>query len=115
VYPGVLIQSMEFKELATWLGIHNSQAFHLCPQCLVHHNQLHRVTDTFQLCTTESMSQALSRAPCGSKTLCNDYLKSYGLHDFKHFLVNFHNSDPYSALDYDCLHYFDGGIWGHHV
>ncbi|KAJ7797629.1 hypothetical protein B0H14DRAFT_2389551 [Mycena olivaceomarginata] len=114
-YPGVLIQSMDFEELAAWLGIRNSRANHPCPQCLVHHDELHQLTNTFPLRTTESMSRALSCAPNAPKTARNDYLKSYGLHDFKHFLWNFNNSDPYRASGYDCLHYFDGGIWGRHV
>ncbi|KAJ7853176.1 hypothetical protein B0H14DRAFT_2354488, partial [Mycena olivaceomarginata] len=113
-YPGVLIQSMDFEELAAWLGIRNSRANHPCPQCLVHHDEF-QLTNTFPLRTTESMSRALSRAPNAPKTARNDYLKSYGLHDFKHFLWNVNDSDPYRASGYDCLHYFDGGIWGRHV
>ncbi|KAJ7325459.1 hypothetical protein DFH08DRAFT_926312 [Mycena albidolilacea] len=123
---------MDFEELAAWLGIHNSRANHPCPQCLVHHDELHQLTNTFPLRTTESMSWALSCAPDAPKTACNDYLKSYGLHNFKvchnsfegnngtlnlvqHFLWSFNNSDPYRMSGYDCLHYFDGGIWGHHT
>ncbi|KAJ6613467.1 hypothetical protein B0H10DRAFT_2222220 [Mycena sp. CBHHK59/15] len=56
------------------------------------------------------MSHVLARAPIG-KMERNEYLKKYGLHDFKHFLWNFNNSDPYKATGYDCLHFFDGSIW----
>ncbi|KAJ7777661.1 hypothetical protein DFH07DRAFT_1056449 [Mycena maculata] len=28
---------------------------------------------------------------------------------------NFNNLDPYKATGYDCLHFFDGGIWGRHM
>jgi hypothetical protein len=31
------------------------------------------------------------------------------------FLWRFNNSDPYGAVGYDLLHYFDSGIWGKHV
>ncbi|KAJ7842906.1 hypothetical protein B0H13DRAFT_1909633 [Mycena leptocephala] len=33
----------------------------------------------------------------------------------KHFLWSFAYSDPYEATGYDCLHFFDGGIWGRHM
>ncbi|KAJ7920714.1 hypothetical protein B0H13DRAFT_1867218 [Mycena leptocephala] len=33
----------------------------------------------------------------------------------RHFLWSFAYSDPYEATGYDCLHFFDGGIWGQHM
>ncbi|KAJ7775941.1 hypothetical protein DFH07DRAFT_766883 [Mycena maculata] len=113
-YPGVLIESMDFEELAAWLAIRNSTSLHPCPQCLVHKDDLPRLTRAFTERTTESMSRVLAGAPVG-KTDRNKYLKQYGLHDFEHFLWNFNNSDPYKATGYDCLHFFDGGIWGRHM
>ncbi|KAJ7480474.1 hypothetical protein B0H11DRAFT_1724784 [Mycena galericulata] len=113
-YPGVLIESMDFEELAAWLAIRNSTSLHPCPQCLVHKDDLPRLTRAFTERTTESMSRVLAGAPVG-KTDRNEYLKKYGLHDFEHFLWNFNNSDPYKATGYDCLHFFDGGIWGRHM
>ncbi|KAJ6551093.1 hypothetical protein B0H10DRAFT_1849878, partial [Mycena sp. CBHHK59/15] len=113
-YPGVLIESMDFEELAAWLAIRNSRSLHPCPQCLVHKNDLPRLTKTFPEHTTESMSLALARVPAG-KTNHNEHLKQYGLHDFEHFLWKFNNSNPYQATGYDCLHFFDSGIWGRHM
>ncbi|KAJ6542222.1 hypothetical protein DFH09DRAFT_1322569 [Mycena vulgaris] len=60
------------------------------------------------------MSGVLARAPVG-RTDRNEYLKQYGLHNFENFLWKFNNSDPYKATGYDCLHFFDGGIWGRHI
>ncbi|KAJ7343738.1 hypothetical protein DFH08DRAFT_214470 [Mycena albidolilacea] len=114
-YPGVLIESMDFEELAAWLAIRNSRALHPCPQCLVGKDDLYRLSRTFPERTTESMSRALTRAPCNSKTQRDEYLKQYGLHDFQYFLWEFVHSDPYKAAGYDCLHFFDGGIWGRHM
>ncbi|KAJ6604998.1 hypothetical protein B0H10DRAFT_1922835 [Mycena sp. CBHHK59/15] len=113
-YPGVLIESMDFEELAAWLAIRNSTSLHPCPQCLVHKNDFPRLTKVFPEHTTESMSRTLTRAPAG-KTDRNEQLKQYGLHDFEHFLWKFNNSDPFQATSYDCLHFFDGGIWGRHM
>ncbi|KAJ7737168.1 hypothetical protein DFH07DRAFT_753146 [Mycena maculata] len=113
-YPGVLIESMDFEELAAWLAIRNSTSLHPCPQCLVHKDNLPQLTRAFPQRTTESMSRALAAAPI-PKTDRNEHLKKYGLHDFEHFLWKFNNSDPYKGTGYDCLHFFDGGIWGRHM
>ncbi|KAJ7864479.1 hypothetical protein B0H14DRAFT_2574409 [Mycena olivaceomarginata] len=113
-YPGVLIESMDFEEMAAWLCLRNSVSLHPCPQCLVHKDDLPRLTATYPDRTSESMSRALERAPV-TKTDRNKHLQQYGLHDFVHFLWKFNNSDPYRAVGYDCLHFFDGGIWGRHM
>ncbi|KAJ7312982.1 hypothetical protein DFH08DRAFT_791258 [Mycena albidolilacea] len=113
-YPGVLIESMDFEEMAAWLCLRNSVSLHPCPQCLVHKDDLPRLTATYPDRTSESMSRALEQAPV-TKTDRNKHLQQYGLHDFVHFLWKFNNSDPYRAVGYDCLHFFDGGIWGRHM
>jgi hypothetical protein len=85
-YPGVLIESMDFEELAAWLAIRNSTLLHPCPQCLVHKDDLPRLTRAFTERTTESMSRILARAPV-RKTDRNEYLKQYGLHDFEASII----------------------------
>ncbi|KAJ7808967.1 hypothetical protein B0H14DRAFT_2380110 [Mycena olivaceomarginata] len=114
-YPGVLIESMDFEEIAAWLALRNSKALHPCPQCLVHRDDLHRLTCTYPDRTTASMVRALGDAPDGPKTAREEHLKKYGLHDFPHFLWEFANSDPYKAVGYDALHFWDGGVFGRHM
>ncbi|KAJ7687365.1 hypothetical protein B0H17DRAFT_1136283 [Mycena rosella] len=114
-HPGVLVESMDFEELAAWLAIRNSRSLHPWPQCMVHHDDLHCLSRSYPARTAEAMSAALGQAPTTSKTQRNDFLKSYGLHNFEHFLWSFAYSDPYEAAAYDCLHFFDGGIWGRHM
>ncbi|KAJ7817727.1 hypothetical protein B0H13DRAFT_1662465 [Mycena leptocephala] len=114
-HPGVLIESMDFEELAAWLAIRNSRSLHPCPQCLVHKDDLHCLSRSYPPRTATGMSTALVKAPTSSKTQRNEFLKGYGLHDFEHFLWSFAYSDPYEATGYDCLHFFDGGIWGRHM
>jgi hypothetical protein len=81
-YPGVLIESMDFEEIAAWLALRNSKALHPCPQCLVHRDDLHRLTCTYPDHTTASMVRALGDAPDGPKTAREEHFKKYGLHDF---------------------------------
>ncbi|KAJ7873127.1 hypothetical protein B0H14DRAFT_3561224, partial [Mycena olivaceomarginata] len=114
-YPGVLIESMDFEELAAWLAIRNSRANHPCPKCLVHHNDLHKLFERADRRTPESMQAVLVRTKYLTATEREEILKSYGLQNFEHFLWTFNHSDPYAAAGYDLLHYFDGGKWGRHV
>ncbi|KAJ7780304.1 hypothetical protein DFH07DRAFT_681979, partial [Mycena maculata] len=110
-HPGVLIESMDFEELAVWLAIQNSTSLHPCPQCFVHKDDLHRLTKSYPQHTTQSMSAVLTQALI-SRSEWNEHLKEYGLHNFEHFLWKFVHLDPYKAAGYDCLHFFDGRIWG---
>lgn len=87
-HPGVLIESMDFEELAAWLAIRNSRSLHPCPQCLVHKDDLHRLSWSYPARTADGMSAALAQAPTSSKTQRNDFLKLYGLHDFEVSTVN---------------------------
>ncbi|KAJ7759514.1 hypothetical protein B0H16DRAFT_1313294 [Mycena metata] len=114
-HPGILIESMDFEEMAAWLAIRNSRSLHPCPKCLVHHNDLHKLFKRSDRRTPESMQAILTRAENLNATQREELLKSYGLHNFKLFLWSFHHSDPYAAASYDLLHYFDGGKWGRHV
>jgi hypothetical protein len=82
-HPGVLIESMDFEVLAAWLAIRNSRSLHPCPQCLVHKDDLHRLSRSYPPRTAAGMSTALVKAPTSSKTRRNEFLKGYGLHDFE--------------------------------
>ncbi|KAF8147227.1 hypothetical protein K438DRAFT_1626454 [Mycena galopus ATCC 62051] len=114
-HPGILIESMDFEEMAAWLAIRNSRSNHPCPQCLVHHEDLHKLFKRSDRRTSHSMQCIITQAANLNATEREELLKSHGLHNFKHFLWNFDHFDPYAAASYDLLHYFDGGKWGRHV
>ncbi|KAJ7306232.1 hypothetical protein DFH08DRAFT_720893 [Mycena albidolilacea] len=114
-HPGILIESMDFEEMAAWLAIRNSRSNHPCPKCLVHHKDLHKLFQRSEHRTSQSMQCVLTRAVDLNATEREELLRSYGPHNFEHFLWNFDHSDPYAAASYDLLHYFDGGKWGRHV
>ncbi|KAJ6482316.1 hypothetical protein C8R47DRAFT_1073607 [Mycena vitilis] len=78
-----------------------------------------RVPNAWSTRTTCIISRQPTRheqrnAPKSSKAQRNEFLKKYGLHDFVHFLWSFAHSCPYQAVGCDCLHYFDGGVFGRH-
>ncbi|KAK6972070.1 hypothetical protein R3P38DRAFT_3336150 [Favolaschia claudopus] len=107
--------SMDFEEIAAWLAIRNSRALHPCPQCLVHKDDLHRLSQVYPARTAVSMKRVLTDAPRGPKTAREEYLREYGLHDFVHFLWEFAHSELYKAVGFDKLHFFDGGEFGRHA
>ncbi|KAJ7211955.1 hypothetical protein C8J57DRAFT_1604410 [Mycena rebaudengoi] len=107
-HPGILIESMDFEDLTAWLAIRNSRSNHPCQKCLVHHDDLHKLFKCSDRRTSQSMQRVLTRAVNLNVTEREELLKSYGLHNFKHFLWIFNYSDPYAAASYDLLHYFDG-------
>ncbi|KAJ7040607.1 hypothetical protein C8F04DRAFT_1177945 [Mycena alexandri] len=109
-HPGILIESMDFEEMAAWLAIRNSRSNHPCPKCLVHHEHLHKLFKRSEDRTSYSMKCVIRRAKNLNTTEREELLKSHGLHNFKHFLWTFNHSDPYAAASYDLLHYFDH-VW----
>jgi hypothetical protein len=81
-YPGILVESMDFEEMAAWLAIRNSRANHPCPKCLVHHDDLHKLSADAEPRTSESMHQVFLEATNLPATQREELLKSYGLHFF---------------------------------
>ncbi|KAJ7220703.1 hypothetical protein GGX14DRAFT_559495 [Mycena pura] len=114
-HPGILIESMDFEEIAAWLSLRNSRSNHPCPKCLVHHDDLHKLFKRSDRRTPEEMFRVLTQAATLNASQREELLKAYGLHNFVLLLWSFDHSDPYAAACYDLLHYFDGGKWGRHV
>lgn len=82
-HPGILIESMDFEEVAAWLAIRNSQAKHPCPGCLVSHDDLHKLSLISDVRTSASMQRIITKASRLTATQREELLKSYGLHFFK--------------------------------
>ncbi|KAJ7062601.1 hypothetical protein C8F01DRAFT_1082248 [Mycena amicta] len=106
-HPGVLIESMDFEEMAAWLAICNSRSNHPCPKCLVHHSDPHKLFERSERRSPQEMLRVPREAAKLHPTQREDLLKGYGLHNFIPFLLSFDHSDPYAAACCDLLHYFD--------
>ncbi|PPQ86075.1 hypothetical protein CVT25_003329, partial [Psilocybe cyanescens] len=116
LYPGILIESQDGEETSYFCACRAASAYYPCPKCLVHRSELHYITRSFELRTSDSMRSVVERAShATSKTAKNQILQDYGLHDVKHFLWDFRFSDPYAACSYDTLHSDDVGKWGKHI
>ncbi|KAJ7892470.1 hypothetical protein B0H14DRAFT_2560177 [Mycena olivaceomarginata] len=115
-YPGVPITSIDGEEACSVSACRATLANFPCPRCLVHHNDLDKISKTFPLRTTETMKQFYEDAIAApTKTESERILQSVGLHATENFFWSLPNSDPYSANSYDLLHSDESGKWGKHL
>ncbi|KAJ6548779.1 hypothetical protein B0H19DRAFT_1299816 [Mycena capillaripes] len=115
-YPGILIESMDFQELAAWLAIRSAMANFPCPKCLAPKLQLSHLTKRFEHRTPTTVQAALNRArKKHTKGEKEAVLRNAGIHDVKQILWDFDHSDPYMAASYDTLHWTDSGKFGRHL
>ncbi|EGN91960.1 hypothetical protein SERLA73DRAFT_66573, partial [Serpula lacrymans var. lacrymans S7.3] len=116
IHPGVPVKSVDGKESCALTAMRAALAKYPCPQCLVHHGDLNKLTRDFEFRTTENMQQVYNcsiSAP--NKTEAEWILQSYGLHATKNFFWSLEYSDPYHSISYDKLHSDDLGKWGKHI
>ncbi|KAJ7836877.1 hypothetical protein B0H14DRAFT_3704427 [Mycena olivaceomarginata] len=73
-YPGVLIESMDFEELAAWLAIR-------IHELIIH--DLHKLSERSDRCTPDSMQAVLARTKYLTATEREEVLKSYGLQNLE--------------------------------
>ncbi|KAF8523179.1 hypothetical protein BU17DRAFT_75072 [Hysterangium stoloniferum] len=91
-----------------------ASALHPCPRCLVHKDELTKLTKVFSFRTTQSMLDIINQARMAkSKKKGEEILQDNGLHINAFWTIS--NSDPYSAVSYDTLHSDDLGKWGKHL
>ncbi|KII82987.1 hypothetical protein PLICRDRAFT_58595 [Plicaturopsis crispa FD-325 SS-3] len=87
-----------------------------CPRCLVHKNDLDKITRSFSPRTVPDMIQTYRDAlAAGTKTERENILRRKGLHATKNAFWDLPNSDPYSGISYDTLHADDVGKGGKHL
>ncbi|KAK6984567.1 hypothetical protein R3P38DRAFT_2575663, partial [Favolaschia claudopus] len=114
-HPGFLIESMDGKEDAYFNACRAALANYPCTKCLVHKDDLHRLTAEFVMRTGAAMQSVVCRARnAATKEEKEEILNKHGLHDVDHFLWGFRFSDSHTASAYDVLHKDDVGKNGHH-
>jgi hypothetical protein len=93
LHPGILIESQDGEEANCFCACRASgHAKFPCPKCLVHKDQLHNITGSFEPRTSESMRSVIQRASQAlSKTDKEKILQSFGLHDIQVYSSLFSN------------------------
>ncbi|KAJ7461103.1 hypothetical protein FB451DRAFT_1341275 [Mycena latifolia] len=116
LYPGFLIESLDFEEAWNFTCCRAGRAKFPCPRCLVSQEMLHCLQRTFEARTSSNMRAIVRLAQnAPNATQKEKILMDHGLHDIVHFMWNFRFSDPYQAVSYDLLHFDESGKWGHHL
>jgi hypothetical protein len=81
-HPGVLIESMDFQELAAWLAMRSAIATYPCPKCLVPKHELALLSKRHPLRTPAKMKAVLRKARSRfTKRDREEVLKNSGLHN----------------------------------
>ena len=82
LWPGVLIDSVDYQEAEVLCAIRAALADFPCPKCLVYKLDLHLLTKQNTLRTTESMVAVYHQGLAASnKTEKERILQAHGLHD----------------------------------
>lgn len=82
--PGILISSLDGEESSNFCACRAANAIYPCPKCLVHKSELHRVTKSFDIRTSETMSSVIELASQETtKSGKEKILQGYGLHEIK--------------------------------
>jgi hypothetical protein len=80
-HPAFFINSMDGKEAAYFNACRAALANHPCPTCLVHKDDLHRLTEMFTMRTTNTMKAVVQKAfRATTKAEKEGILKKNGLH-----------------------------------
>jgi hypothetical protein len=85
LHPGILIESQDGEEANYFCACRASgHANYPCPKCLVHKDQLHNVTGSFEARTSDSMRSVIQRASQASTKMEKErILQAFGLHDIQ--------------------------------
>ncbi|KIJ29756.1 hypothetical protein M422DRAFT_188008, partial [Sphaerobolus stellatus SS14] len=114
LHPGFMIDAIDGEEGYCLCCTRGAKANHPCARCLAHRDELHMLSQSFELRTQESMIAIYKKASTLPTTACQSLLRDHGLHFIENAFWGIANSDPYLAYSYDMLHSLDSGEWGKH-
>ncbi|KAK7029277.1 hypothetical protein R3P38DRAFT_3314735 [Favolaschia claudopus] len=103
LYPGFLIESLDFEEAWNFTCCRAGRAKHPCPRCLVSQDMLHCLQKSFPARNSSEMRAAIDRSRrAPNATQGEKILMDFGLHDIV-------------AMTYDLVHFDESGKWAHHL
>ncbi|KAJ7053331.1 hypothetical protein C8F01DRAFT_1260668 [Mycena amicta] len=116
LFPVLLILAADYEEFSVMTLIRGYPSLHPCPICLVHLDNLSDPTDSSPLRTAVESEQAVKEAREMSAQDREKKLKDLGLQNVENaFWLLSPRSDVHRASSFDRLHYYDSGLWGHHL
>ncbi|KAJ7056214.1 hypothetical protein C8F01DRAFT_1062415 [Mycena amicta] len=116
LFPVLLILAADYEEASVMTLIRGYPSLHPCPVCLVHLDALSDPTDSSPLRTAIESERAVKEAREMSAQDREQKLKELGLRNVDNaFWLLSPRSDLHRASSFDRLHFYDSGLWGHHL
>ncbi|KAF9034047.1 hypothetical protein BJ165DRAFT_1410070 [Panaeolus papilionaceus] len=107
--------SADYKEQSDMALTRSSRAHLPCPVCLVFKCDIPKVTQKALARTTESMESLWTEVQEYTAAHREDSLQAVGLRDVQNTFWSLKDTDVYSALSWDCLHAYHGGLFSDHL
>ncbi|KAL0564298.1 hypothetical protein V5O48_017752 [Marasmius crinis-equi] len=116
LYPLIMIDSADYEEQCVMCLIRGLMGRFPCPKCLVPKDESSSLTCVYALRTAQHSVDVHNTAQ-KSKTKAEreEYLKTFSMRPVQNAFLSIANSDPYSAVSFDLLHFFNSGLWGDHM
>ncbi|THH28010.1 hypothetical protein EUX98_g6168 [Antrodiella citrinella] len=116
LYPFIAILVSDYEEQCVMALIRGVKSLYPCPICLVPHNELANLRESYPLRTAKQSQQVVEAArQMDTKAEGEELLMQYSLRDVENKLMKIANSDPHRALSFDRLHAYNDGLFGHHL
>ncbi|KAF9537471.1 hypothetical protein CPC08DRAFT_651734 [Agrocybe pediades] len=113
--PIILILSADYEEQCIMAAMRGNKGLYPCPICLVHADDQCDLSKDFILRTTESMQSVYNESQSMNASGREELLKSYSLRNVKNIFWDMRYTDVYSALSWDRLHAYHGGLFKDHL
>ncbi|KAF9045535.1 hypothetical protein BJ165DRAFT_1415498 [Panaeolus papilionaceus] len=115
IFPRLVMISADYEEQSDMALTRGSRAHFPCPVCLVFKGDIPKVTQKASARTTESMESLWTEVQEYTAADREDSLQAVGLRDVQNTFWSLKDTDVYSALSWDRLHAYHGGLFSDHL
>ncbi|KAF9470163.1 hypothetical protein BDN70DRAFT_821696, partial [Pholiota conissans] len=117
LFPIILMLSADFEEQCVMALIRGTGSLYPCPVCLVPNEELSNLQpqNPWDCRTTQNMKKIYEEAQLLSEENKEALLKSVGLRDVENVFWSLEGTDVYSAISFDRLHAYHGGLFSDHL
>ncbi|KAF9565919.1 hypothetical protein CPC08DRAFT_629091 [Agrocybe pediades] len=115
IFPHVLMISADYEEQCMMALVRGQNASFPCPICLVPKEEIPNLSTTYPNRTSATMQAAYAEAQTMNSKDKEKSLQSVGLRDVRNMFWDLPGTDVYSALSWDRLHAYHGGLFSDHL
>ncbi|KAL0056873.1 hypothetical protein AAF712_016513 [Marasmius tenuissimus] len=116
IYPLIMIDSADYEEQCIMCVIRGLMGLCPCPKCFIPKDELWDLTNVSAPRTAQHAVETHNTVlGLNTKAEQEEHLKQYSMRPVSNVFLGLANSDPYRAVSFDILHFFNSGIWGDHM